>query len=412
MKKIYLLPALLIIALIFLLYSDDELQLVFLTWDHEDTSHTMTVNYLTDDEYRTTLVYYDTQPRQGDKSKYRYLAYGSQRTHPGIKFTAHSTRLENLNPDDTYYFIVGDEVSGYSTERKFRTVPELGTIQFIEGGDAGVSDNFEEMSEIAAATEPHFAVLGGDIAYVNGVIKKQNTWKEFLDIWQRTMITPNGFTIPIIAAIGNHEINKTKWRQIDKAAFYFMLFKPNGGKTYFTRKIGVNNVLFVLDTDHVYKSHGDQLDWMKEQFTKYSDRAFRFASYHAPLYPTFRDPDAKSTANLRRHWLPVFDQSKLHIAFEHHEHTLKKTKLLRENKVSKSQGTYYLGDGNWGIESRKPKDHWYLEAARPVNHVWSVTLEGDVASFKALTIDGVDEDYSFEINSGGALAIEPLSPDS
>jgi hypothetical protein len=411
MKKIYLLPALLIIALIFLLFSNDELKLVFLTWDHEDTSHTMTVNYLTDNDYQTTLVYYDTKPHLGDKSKYRHLAYGSQRKYPGIKFTVHSTRLENLNPDDTYYFIVGDKASGFSKERKFRTVPESGKIQFIEGGDAGVSDKFEAMSEIAAETEPYFAVIGGDIAYVNGEIKKQNDWKKFLDIWTRTMITPRGFTIPIIAAIGNHETNKSKWRQIDKAPFYFMLFMPNGGKTYFARKIGMSNILLVLDTDHIYKSHGDQLDWMKGQFSKYSDSTFRFASYHAPLYPTYRDPDAKSTANLRRHWLPVFDQTNLHVAFEHHEHTLKKTKRLRQNKISENQGTYYLGDGNWGIESRKPKEHWYLEAARPVNHVWSVTLEGNTAAFKVLTINGVDEDYSFRINSDGTPVTEPLSSD-
>ena len=401
-----LIPALLFLALFFYLKPQhNEDLIVFLTWDDEDTSHTMTVNYLTTDKFQTTRVYYDTKSHSaGSSSSYLYLASGSQRTYPEVKFTVHSTQLKNLNPDTTYYFIVGDKKSGFTEERKFRTVPEQGTIRFISGGDAGLSDEYKKISEIAAATEPHFAIMGGDIAYVNGNTKQQDTWIEFLDIWQQTMITPDGYTIPIIAVIGNHETNKLKWRHLDKAPFYFMLFKPDGERTYFTRHLGLNNILFVLDTEHIYKPHSEQLDWMQEEFKKYGSSTFRFASYHIPLYPSFRDPDKSHIKNLRRHWLPVFDQAKLHVAFENHEHTLKKSWLLKGNKISETQGTYYLGDGNWGRPSRMPEQRWYIEKTRPINHVWSVVLDGESASFEALTIDGVDEDYSFQIK---ASAVEP-----
>lgn len=398
MKKFFLIIILIIPALIYFLYPEKGIQLVFLTWENEDTSHTMTVNYLTGGNYQTTLVYYDTQPRNGKSSQYRYQAYGSQRNYPGVNFTIHTTQLKNLNPDNTYYFIVGDQQSGFSAERKFKTVPEHGRINFISGGDAGTSKEFEKMSEIAAESEPSFAIIGGDIAYVNGDIQEQDTWKKFLDIWQRKMVTPSGYTIPIIAAIGNHEINKKSWRNIDKAPFYFMLFKPDGEKTYFTRQIGTDNILFVLDTNHIHRSYGDQLDWMKKKFREFGDSTFRIASYHKPLYPSFRDPDAQATKNLRRHWLPIFDENYLHVAFENHEHTLKKTKLLKNDHIAENQGTYYLGDGNWGRTSRIPQEQWYLEAARPINHVWSVELDERKASFKVLTIDGIDESYSIELS--------------
>jgi len=402
MKKLAIIPVLLLLVLYYF-YPNNEGLIVFLTWDNEDTSHTMTVNYLTANKFQTTQVYYDTKSHAGrHHSNYRYLAYGSQRTYPEVKFTVHSTQLKDLNPGASYYFIVGDSKSGFTEERKFRTVPAQGTIRFISGGDAGMSDEYKKISEIAAATEPHFAIMGGDIAYVSGNTKQQDTWIEFLDIWQQTMITPDGYTIPIIAVIGNHETNKVKWRPIDIAPFYFMLFKPNGGRTYFTRRLGLNNILFALDTNHIYKPHGEQLDWMQEEFKKYDSSTFRFASYHIPLYPSFHDPDKPHIKNLRRHWLPVFDQTQLHVAFENHEHTLKKSWLLKGNKVAEKKGTYYLGDGNWGRPSRIPKEQWYIEKTRPINHVWSVVLDGENASFEALTIDGVDDDYTFQIKASAA----------
>ena len=205
--------------------------------------------------------------------------------------------------------------------------------------------------------------------------------------------------MPLIAVIGNHEINRSKWRRIDKAPFYYILFKPNGQKTFFTRHLGSGTELFVLDTDHAYRSHGEQLDWMANEFQKYASSRFRFASYHVGLYPTYRDPDALEHKTLRRHWLPLFDSNHIDVAFENHEHTLKKTKRLFKNQVSQSEGTYYLGDGGWGQKPRVPKDHWYLEGVRSVNHVWSVVVDGNLVSFKALTPDGVDSDYSFEIEA-------------
>lgn len=399
MKKPVLFIILLVITIGYLAYPDKEVRLVFLTWDHKDTSHTMTINYLTDSSYQSTYVYYDTQPRDGDKSKYRYHAYGSQRTYPGINYTVHSTRLEDLNPERVYYFVVGDKKSGYSEERKFRTVPEQGPVRFITGGDTGNTKVFKKLARSAAETEPHFAVIGGDIAYANGDIKEQKKWYKFLDNWQRIMVTPTGFIIPLIAVIGNHEINRSKWRPLDKAPFYFMLFKPNGQNTYFSRHLGSGAVMFVLDTDHVHRSHGDQLDWISSEFLKYSTSRFKFANYHVGMYPTFRDPDALEHKTLRRHWLPLFDRHHIDVAFENHEHTLKKTKLLFGNQVSEHTGTYYLGDGSWGQEPRVPKEHDYLEKARSVNHVWSVVLDENTASFKVLTAGGVDEDYSFEIES-------------
>ena len=393
------------------LYHYKKVELVFLTWEHVDTSHNMTVNYIPDTTSQTTMVYYDTTSRNGDLEKYRYKKKGEIRSYPGVDFNVHSTHLKNLDPDKTYYFVVGDESVGYSSERMFRTVPETGDIRFVSGGDASVSEAFEEVCEIAAESNPHFAILGGDFAYANGNINLQQLWLELLDIWQRTMKTPEGYTIPVIAAIGNHEVATSNQPPkkppteslVDNALFYYMIFHPADDKTFFKRKIGKDTILFVLDTDHIYPSGGEQLEWMNKNFPKHKNDKFRFTSYHVPLYPSFREPDKPAAVLLRKNWLNVFDQHHLDVAFENHEHTLKKSRLLREDKVVESQGTIYIGDGGWGKRTRPTVNRWYIEEARSVNHVWAVTLNEQTASFKALTIDGIDDDYTFEIKSSSGL---------
>lgn len=403
MKKNTLPVALFLILLTlvtFGIFNTDE-PLLFLTWENEDTSHTMTINYLSESKSQEATVYYDTVPRGGQPEDYSHQARGTTRSYPGITFAVHSIELVNLDPKENYYFIAGDEDTGYTHERKFRTIPLEGDIRFISGGDASVSPAFEKVSKIAAESNPHFAIIGGDIAYADGDINLQHIWLELLSIWNNTMVTPDGFTIPLIAAIGNHEINDTDYRPTktlrDQAPFYFLIFHPAEDKTFFKRKLGNNSILFILDTDHIYSSDGEQLKWMKNSFSQHAKNNFRFASYHVPLYPSFRDPEADAHVLLRKNWLKTFDRYRLDVAFENHEHALKKSRLLKNNKVSETSGTYYLGDGDWGTDSFTPDNRWYLENFRAVNHVWSVTLNAQKASFKVLTVDGVDKSYSFDI---------------
>lgn len=217
------------------------------------------------------------------------------------------------------------------------------------------------------------------------------------------MITPDGLTIPVIAIIGNHEVN-TKEQPATQplsssAPFFDLIFRPAEDKTFFKRQIGKDNILFVLDSDHVYSSDGEQLQWMREHFPMHQNDKFRFSSYHVPLYPSYYPPDESQYERLRDNWLDVFDSNKIQIAFENHEHTLKKSRMLKNDEVSTDDGTIYLGDGAWGTLPREPKTHWYLEMTRAVNHIWSITIDDDDATFKALTLDGTDDEFSFSIKS-------------
>jgi hypothetical protein len=79
---------------------------------------------------------------------------------------------------------------------------------------------------------------------------------------------------------------------------------------------------------------------------------------------------------IREHWCPLFEKCGVKIAFEHHDHTFKRTLPIRDGKMD-PKGVTYLGDGAWGVSTRNPalaKPRWYIAKAGMVRHLYLVTL--------------------------------------
>ncbi len=378
----------------------------FLTWETEDTSHNMVVNYATTQQLDKLVVYYDSKPRQGQLKQYAHAVSTTLRQRSGITLKVHSAKLHSLQSGKDYYFVVSDGDSVLTDERKFQTVPETGAIRFIAGGDTRITPALEQLTQLAAETRPHFAVIGGDIAYADGDPEKQSRWQQLLAIWQRNMITPDGYTIPVIAAVGNHDVNTAMLSvtqadyqpDINTAPFYELLFHPAGDKSFFKRRLGEHGVLLVLDTEHVYPADGEQRRWLQTSLQSQDTGHFRFAAYHVPLYPSYYPADGAPSQRLRQFWLPLFDRYALDLAFENHEHTLKKTYRLKNNQRSNTDdGTIYIGDGNWGTDSRTPKQRWYMENIAPLNHVWLVTLDSGRARVEPISTSPAPDTFAFEL---------------
>ena len=162
-----------------------------------------------------------------------------------------------------------------------------------------------------------------------------------------------------IVAIGNHEVTTGIALPWGQAPFYEQIFAQENGKTFFTRNLGKNATLLVLDSGHM-KTHSQQNDFIEDQLLIHKDTPHRLALYHAPLYPNHRDEfDALANAG-KNNWLSLFDKHQLTSAFENHDHTLKRTHILKENSIA-DKGTVYVGDGCWGKNGRKSNPQkWYL----------------------------------------------------
>jgi len=187
------------------------------------------------------------------------------------------------------------------------------------------------------------------------------------------MVSPSGDMLPLVLAIGNHETNKhSKSRLLRRAPFYFALFPQTSLKTNFLRSLGSHSKIFVLDSGHI-SSHSDQVNWLEQNLKAHAPVKNKLAMYHAPLYPSHRDFDGYWSKEGRKYWQPLFDKYNLSLSFENHDHILKRTYKIKNNKKD-SSGTVYIGDGCWGTSPRKARNRWYLQTSESRMHVWRVEL--------------------------------------
>lgn len=361
---------------------------VYLTWQG-DTATTMTVNFQLSEPSDTPEVLYDTSSRKGLHALYQHKATGEVRTIEKLKKRyIFSTELTGLMPDTTYYFVAGNDKQGYTPEMKFKTLPQdSAEIRFVTGGDMGTLPMMPRLLEESAKLSPSLAIVGGDIAYANGSLNNLFLWDRWLNAWTKNMVTPEGYTIPMILATGNHETNDKEGSASAVAPFYFGFF-PQEETAYFTRMLGRDTVMYVLDSGHTV-SHESQVGWLKDEMIAHADTPWQFAIYHVPLYPSHRPFDYGLSVAGRTHWAPLFDQYGLDIGFENHDHTQKRTKPIRNGEVD-PEGTLYLGDGCYGVPPRSidNKGAWYLETANSVPHFWVVDVGESQVHCRAIMQDG------------------------
>lgn len=328
---------------------------LFLTWQRDPTT-TMTVQWVGAlGEATNTTVYY---------APLRDLQWKSQaaavRPYPRTDLKVFRAELTGLTPGTDYQFWIGKQSPFY----RFRTMPAKATdaIQFVSGGDCGINSHAIANNIQAARLDPMFALIGGDLGYDNGISAPVSL--AFLRNYSKHLIGRDGRLIPMIACIGNHEVEGGYNQPRSKAPFFYALFDglyPEKG--FATLDFGDYLSLVLLDTDHTTPVAGEQADWLEKTLRDRKDHPNVFAANHVPSYPSYRNPEAVkgkdgkekagTGADSRKHWVPLFEKYRVPVVLEHHDHTFKRTKPLLDGTAD-DNGVLYLGDGSWG-KLRTPK---------------------------------------------------------
>lgn len=366
---------------------------VYLTW-RGDPSTSIVVSYHTA-EAMASKVYFDTEPRGGEMGAYARQAEGEARQIPGLADGRyiHHVELRDLQPGQTYYFrtAAGDQ------EFHFRTIPADDTpIRFAIGGDMSATPAAGKLAAAAAARNPMFLVVGGDLAYDNGELKNIFITDRWLTVLRENLVAPDGALIPLHFAIGNHEVNKSPGTQEERAPYWFHFFEQ-GGSTYFLRRYGANLAVITLDSGHI-QSHVAQVPFLKDALEQTQKMPWTIAVYHVPFFPTHRAFDGGLSVEGRKHWQPLFEEYGLDLAFENHDHTFKRSKPILGDAVNE-KGIVYLGDGCMGVPPR-PVMHseaWYVEKASSTLHFWFVEATAGRIACEAVNLEGaVFDTYSRE----------------
>jgi acid phosphatase type 7 len=354
---------------------------ILLTWT-EDPTTTISIDWHNLDEQPQSLFYREKGQSQWQSKK--------SKSHP-FPFSdrmIHRVALNNLKPGTSYQLKFGD----FEKEYYFNTMPENTIeepIRIAIGGDTmHEKDMLEKTNAEVVKYEPHFVVMGGDMAYENGDPERVDRMHDWVDGVKNTLITSDNRIIPIVVGLGNHEVRGGYYNpetfsgnDADRekhSPYFYSLFAFPGHPGYNVLDFGNYLSLFMLDTDHNSPIVGEQTEWLESELKKREDFLHIVPVYHVTAYPSVRDFDAARSAAIREHWLPLFEEHNIKIAFENHDHTYKRTYPIKGGKIDEN-GIVFIGDGNWGTRSREHRDvaeTWYLNKALSERHFILLTIQG------------------------------------
>lgn len=377
---------------------------LFLTW-HRDPTTTMTVQWVgVKGETPDTKVYYRAINAPVSPPLAAAAGLGAAaaprpwaaeapatRPYPHTDFKVFRAELTGLSPGTDYLFKIGKESPTY----RFRTMPAKATnaISFVSGGDCGVNAHAVANNIQAARQDPMFAVIGGDLAYENG--KSVGTHLGFLRNYSKHMVARDGRLIPMVACLGNHEVEGGYGTKREKAPFFYALFEGLFADTgYATLDFGDYLSLVLLDTGHTSLIGGDQADWLEKQLKARRDHPNVMVVNHVPAYPSARSMKGSflfpGTGELnRRYWVPLFEKYRVPVVLEHHDHTFKRTKPLLGG-LAADGGVLYLGDGSWGRlrAAQKPEKLRVMAAVSEEYHLSLHRIQGEERFHLALDETG------------------------
>jgi len=372
----------------------------------EDTATSVFINVHTNEKYNVIGIEYEldhsSYESERDVKSQNSTSFKVAGTDRNGRRKLHHFYLDNLVPDSTYNLrIVYDGIVQHRTV--YKTLPGQDSprdVILVQGGDMGNTKATRDVTKATIAMNPDVLVLGGDLAYDNGMCECYFTWDYFLkDLEQVNEAL--GRLVPVIYSLGNHdagidEMNRRGGLEITEKGPFYMTYFPQHSrlssrtkailpevptfeerKSYHYHKIG-KMLLFTLDSGY-YSDLKEQALWM-ESILKDHLSWIKIALYHCPIYYACRDIAVKNHEVIdaqRKEWMPVFDDNKFMLAFENHEHYMKRTLSLRNDKYD-SLGTVYIGNGQWGTYDHKNcklyNETGVYESIQEVNHYWAVNI--------------------------------------
>jgi len=325
---------------------------IHLTWQREDTAHTITVTWHTNTSDAGDTVLYDIVPRDGNLELYRYSAQGTNHTYSGDSGYIHDVELAGLIPNTTYYFICGGDTGGWSSERAFRTAPIIrSNVRFVVGGDCR-TDHAErdKVSQIMSRFNPGFVILIGDMVEDGN---RHDQWDSFFNHMKIYWVGSNGLTIPIIPALGNHEKNST---------YYYEQFSLPSNEQWYSLDLGPDIHIIILNSEADPEGLVAQTSWLEEDLEAHASYLWKFVVFHRNVFTS--DTDAWTPAF--DYWVPLFDKYHVDVVCNGHAHNYMRTKPINwiaSNTTSQSSylnGTMYLVSGGWGAPLHEVVGGWWV----------------------------------------------------
>ncbi|REL39091.1 hypothetical protein DYD21_03800 [Rhodohalobacter sp. SW132] len=334
------------------------------------------VSWTTTAEGDNHILYFDTEPRGGEASAYRFSSedihsgkYSLRPEEEGMDSWYHHAYMSNLEPNTSYYVMVETDESK-SDEYYFITAPDDDrSVALLMGGDSRVGhsrieedNNRRKMNERMKQLfeeHPHILALAHTADYTNRAYWSELYWW-LKDHYETTTASDNRL-LPIIPSRGNHDLD---------VGFEEKFYWPNRENDfYYATQINSETVMIVLNTE--ISISGDQKDWLEQTLKEVRPNNRNVAvMFHKPLYPSVRAYDGSERR--RRAWGPLLEEHGVDFVAVGHDHALKRTVPILNEKADPN-GIVYIGDGGLGVSTREVvSDRWYLQSPGMTKSAYNV----------------------------------------
>lgn len=378
--------------------SEDLPKGVHLTWSLNDVNSSMNVSWETSSADSGDVVLYDDESKGGNPEEYDHRAEGDHEKVIGeeeeLVGYAHHVTLKDLEPGESYYFICGGDDSGYSEEFKFKTIPsDPEELHFAAFGDTrqGALDFPEGRNAVAksmASHDPQFIVHSGD--FIEEPFSGEE-WQEYFNHVESLYVDSNGYLIPMVPVVGNHEVGgdyglaKTK----EDARVYHSYFNLPGNERWYKLDMAPYFEFFGLNSESYTGPASDQYQWLEEELKEAEDTNWKFSSYHRPSYGEGYGGEGTSSK-----FLPLFDEHHVDLAVEGDFHMYARSQPLNPTDapgeyVPFDQGTVHVIAAGGGAPLYSADPAWW-HATGPISE-YSYTIfdaSESTLNMKAYDTDG------------------------
>ena len=231
--------------------------------------------------------------------------------------------LENLSPDTSYVYMVGDG-SNWSELKEFSTTKVNGETNFFIIGDTQ-EDNPEAIkaygdSILGSGINYDFAIQTGDFVD-NG--SRYELWNGILSLFAEYFSE-----IDIVQVFGNHEYEGS-------AGEYPLAMNYVPGKDYYSVTYG--NVYVAVINIYTDTGLAEAMNWIKADAAK-SDAVWKVLTMHRPPYYTNTSGGSETAHEM----IPAFvDEVGFDVVFSGHDHSYARTKPMTGGQVDEKNGAVY-----------------------------------------------------------------------
>jgi acid phosphatase type 7 len=248
---------------------------VYLTWQRDPTT-TMTVNWVNlYPGIRRPPSGIATARRRSGRAPPAPSAWSGPST-----LQVRRVELTGLKPDTLHEFVLaekpGPRGQGSATLSHAAGHAEPAAAVRVTGGDMMHNREYvDTMNKRAAALDPDFAILGGDLAYANDV--DATRWVDWIQSWSENVKGKDGRAIPMIVGHRQPRGEGRLQRQGSRTTRRTSTACSRCPRTGPITRLDAGDYLsvVVLDSDHTQPIAGPQADWLGEALARRAQSAVR-----------------------------------------------------------------------------------------------------------------------------------------